>query len=138
MDIKQIRRQFPILDQQVNGKPLVYLDSAATSQKPLSVLNTVDQYFPEYNSNVHRGVHTLGTKATEAYEGARDKVQRHINARSREEVIFTRGTTTSINTVARYFARDVLKPGDEVVTTVLEHHSNLIPWQQAAKQQVQR
>lgn len=134
MDIKQIRRQFPILDQQVNGKPLVYLDSAATSQKPLSVLNTVDQYFREYNSNVHRGVHTLGTKATEAYEGARDKVQRHINARSREEVIFTRGTTTSINTVARYFARDVLKPGDEVVTTVLEHHSNLIPWQQAAKQ----
>jgi len=134
MDLAWIRSQFPILEQNVNDKPLVYLDSAATSQKPLSVLKAMETYYREYNANVHRGVHTLGNKATEAYEVARDKVQRHINARHREEVVFTRGTTAAINLVARYFARDVLQPGDEIVTTVAEHHSNFIPWQQAAKQ----
>ena len=134
MNFEQIRHQFPILDLKVNDRPLVYLDSAATSQKPLSVLKAMETYYREYNANVHRGVHTLGNRATEAYEGARDKVQRHINARHREEVVFTRGTTAAINLVARYFARDVLKPGDEIVTTFAEHHSNFIPWQQAAKQ----
>lgn len=133
MDIKAIRSQFPILDQEVNGKPLVYLDSAATSQKPLSVIESIEKYYREYNSNVHRGVHTLGTKATDGFEGARDKVRKFINAASREEVIFTRGTTTSLNIVASSYGRANCKEGDEIVVTYMEHHSNLIPWQQVAK-----
>ncbi len=133
MDIKAIRSQFPILDQEVNGKPLVYLDSAATSQKPLSVIESIEKYYREYNSNVHRGVHTLGTKATDGFEGARDKVRKFINAASREEVIFTRGTTTSLNIVASSYGRANCKEGDEIVITYMEHHSNLIPWQQVAK-----
>ncbi len=133
IDVREIRRQFPILDQQVNGNPLVYLDSAATSQKPLKVIETLDQYYKEYNSNVHRGVHTLGTKATDGYEGAREKVARFINAKEAAEVVFTRGTTTSLNYVGWGYARQFLKEGDEIVITPMEHHSNLIPWQQAAK-----
>jgi len=133
MDIERIRKDFPILHQNVNNHPLVYLDSAATSQKPLSVIETLNQYYREYNSNVHRGVHTLGTKATEAYEGAREKVKNFINAKSTKEVIFTRGTTTSINYVATSFGRENVKEGDEIVLTYMEHHSNLIPWQQVAK-----
>ncbi|MBR7794480.1 MAG: cysteine desulfurase [Bacillota bacterium] len=133
MDVKAIREQFPILNQEVNGHPFVYLDSSATSQKPKAVIEAVDTYYRNYNSNVHRGVHTLGTKATEAYEGAREKVRRFIHASSTAEVIFTRGTTTSINTVAYSYARANLKPGDEIVITPMEHHSNIIPWQQAAK-----
>lgn len=133
MNAKELRRYFPILDQQVNGHPLVYLDSGATSQKPIQVIETLDKYYREYNSNVHRGVHTLGTKATDAYEGAREKVRSFINAREAAEVIFTRGTTTAVNTVMYGYANRVLKPGDEVVTTVVEHHANFIPWQQAAK-----
>lgn len=100
MDMKEVRKLFPILSQEVNGKPLVYLDSAATSQKPLPVIEALDKYYREYNSNVHRGVHTLGTKATDAYEGAREKVRKFINAKSTQEIIFTRGTTTALNTVA--------------------------------------
>ena len=133
MDVRNIRGQFPILNQEVNGHPLVYLDSAATSQKPLSVLKALDSYYTGYNSNVHRGVHTLGTKATDAYEAAREKVRQFINAKSTEEVVFTRGTTTSLNMIAYGYARVFLKPGDEIVISIMEHHSNLIPWQQAAK-----
>ena len=133
MNIEAIRSQFPILRQEVNGHPLVYLDSAATSQKPLSVIEAMETYYREYNSNVHRGVHTLGTKATDAFEGTRDKVQRFINANSREEVIYTRGTTTALNMVAQSYGRAFVKEGDEIVITQMEHHSNLIPWQQVAK-----
>lgn len=133
MDIKAVRSLFPILDQEVNGHPLVYLDSAATSQKPQQVIDAITHYYKTYNSNVHRGVHTLGTKATEAYEAAREKVRKFINAESVEEIIFTRGTTTAINTVASSYGRAFLKPEDEIVLTCMEHHSNLIPWQQAAK-----
>lgn len=133
MNIGDIRKQFPILDQEVNGKPLVYLDSSATSQKPLKVIETVEKYYREINSNVHRGVHTLGTRATDAYEGAREKVRKFINAKSTQEVIFTRGTTTSINTVAASYGAANLKEGDEIVITYMEHHSNIIPWQQVAR-----
>jgi len=134
MNISDIRKQFPILDQEVNGSPLVYLDSAATSQKPLAVIEAIEKYYKEYNSNVHRGVHTLGTRATDGYEGAREKVRKFINAKSTEEIIFTRGTTTALNTVAASYGRANLKPGDEIVITYMEHHSNIIPWQQVAKE----
>ncbi|KIQ95012.1 putative cysteine desulfurase [Anoxybacillus thermarum] len=134
MNVKELRQLFPILDQQVNGKPLVYLDSAATSQKPLPVIEAIDNYYRQYNSNVHRGVHTLGTKATDAYEGAREKVRRFIGAASTEEIIFTRGTTTAINLVAASYGRANVREGDEIVITYMEHHSNIIPWQQVAKQ----
>ncbi|WP_368895187.1 cysteine desulfurase [Priestia megaterium] len=134
MNISDIRKEFPILDQEVNGSPLVYLDSAATSQKPLAVIEAIEKYYKEYNSNVHRGVHTLGTRATDGYEGAREKVRKFINAKSTEEIIFTRGTTTALNTVAASYGRANLKPGDEIVITYMEHHSNIIPWQQVAKE----
>lgn len=133
MNIQDIRSMFPILDQEVNGNPLVYLDSAATSQKPVTVIETLDRYYREYNSNVHRGVHTLGTKATDAYENAREKVRKFINASSIQEVIFTRGTTSAINTIAASYGRDNLSEGDEIVITYMEHHANIIPWQQIAK-----
>jgi cysteine desulfurase/selenocysteine lyase len=133
MNIQDIRSLFPILDQQVNGQNLVYLDSAATSQKPLPVIEALDRYYREYNSNVHRGVHTLGTKATDGYEGAREKVRKFINAQSAEEIIFTRGATTALNTVAASYGRANLQAGDEIVITHMEHHANVIPWQQLAK-----
>lgn len=133
MDVNAIREQFPILHQEVNGHPLVYLDSSATSQKPVQVIEAVDAYYRQDNSNVHRGVHTLGSRATEKYEGAREKVRRFINAESASEVIFTRGTTTSINTVAYSYVRNKLKAGDEILINPMEHHSNIIPWQQAVK-----
>ncbi|MBU7320318.1 cysteine desulfurase [Paenibacillus oleatilyticus] len=133
MNTADIRSQFPILHQDVNGHPLVYLDSAATSQKPVSVIEAVKRYYELDNANVHRGVHTLGSRATDAYEGAREKVRRFINASSTEEIIFTRGTTTAINLVASSYARAVCGEGDEIVITPMEHHSNLIPWQQVAK-----
>jgi cysteine desulfurase / selenocysteine lyase len=133
MDIKEIRQLFPILDQEVNGNQLVYLDSSATSQKPVQVIETIEKYYKLDNSNVHRGVHTLGTRATDAYEGAREKVRKFINAKSTQEVIFTRGTTTSLNTVARSYGEANLTEGDEIVITYMEHHSNIIPWQQVAK-----
>ncbi|AXK20836.1 cysteine desulfurase SufS [Bacillus sp. COPE52] len=133
MNIHEIRKQFPILNQKVNGKQLVYFDSAATSQKPIQVIETLERYYKEYNSNVHRGVHTLGTKATDAYEGAREKVRKFINAKSMEEIIFTRGTTTALNTVAASYGLENVKEGDEIVISYMEHHSNIIPWQQVAK-----
>ncbi|MCP9280000.1 cysteine desulfurase SufS [Bacillus wiedmannii] len=133
MNIHEIRKQFPILDQKVNGKQLVYFDSAATSQKPIQVIETLERYYKEYNSNVHRGVHTLGTKATDAYEGAREKVRKFIKAKSMEEIIFTRGTTTALNTVAASYGLENVKEGDEIVISYMEHHSNIIPWQQVAK-----
>ncbi|MCL6659753.1 cysteine desulfurase [Paenibacillus amylolyticus] len=129
-----IREQFPILHQEINGHPLVYLDSAATSQKPRAVIEAVKHYYEYENSNVHRGVHTLGSRATDAYEGAREKVAKFINARSTQEIIFTRGTTTALNLVASSYARANCKEGDEIVITQMEHHSNLIPWQQVAKE----
>ncbi|QGQ47892.1 cysteine desulfurase [Metabacillus sediminilitoris] len=133
MEIHDIRRHFPILDQQVNGRDLVYLDSAATSQKPTAVIDALSTYYREYNSNVHRGVHTLGTKATDGYEGAREKVRRFIGANSIQEIIFTRGATTALNIVAQSYGLVNVKEGDEIVITYMEHHANVIPWQQVAK-----
>ncbi|MFE5318768.1 cysteine desulfurase [Paenibacillus sp. NPDC056579] len=133
MNTSEIRKLFPILHQEVNGHPLVYLDSAATSQKPVSVIEAVKHYYEWDNANVHRGVHTLGSRATDAYEGAREKVAKFINAKSAEEIIFTRGTTSALNLVASSFARSACGEGDEIVLTPMEHHSNLIPWQQVAK-----
>ncbi|WP_227937368.1 cysteine desulfurase [Alkalihalobacillus deserti] len=134
MNAKEIKQLFPILNQEVNENPLVYLDSAATSQKPLKVIEAIDDYYRRYNSNVHRGVHTLGTLATDGYEGAREKVRRFINASSMEEIVFTRGTTTALNLIAASYGRDNLTAGDEIVISIMEHHSNIIPWQQIAKQ----
>lgn len=128
-----IREQFPILNQNINGHPLVYLDSAATSQKPRQVIEAIKAYYEHDNSNVHRGVHTLGSRATDAYEGAREKVARFINARSTKEIVFTRGTTTALNLVASSYGPANVGEGDEIVITQMEHHSNLIPWQQLAK-----
>lgn len=132
MDANALKAEFPILHQDINGHPLVYLDNAATTQKPRSVIEAIKRYYEWDNANVHRGVHTLGSRATDAYEGAREKVARFLNASARE-IIFTRGTTTALNIVASGYARQVLKEGDEIVITPMEHHSNLIPWQQAAK-----
>jgi cysteine desulfurase / selenocysteine lyase len=133
MNALEIRESFPVLDQLVNGHQLVYLDSAATSQKPRQVLEVLQKYYELDNSNIHRGVHTLGTRATEAYELAREKVAKFIHAKSAEEVVFTRGTTESLNMVAYGYARLKLKPGDEIVISPSEHHSNLVPWQQVAR-----
>ncbi len=133
MDPIALKSEFPILHQDINGHPLVYLDNAATTQKPRSVIEAVKRYYEWDNANVHRGVHTLGSRATDAYEGAREKVARFINAPASRQVIFTRGTTTALNIVASGYARQTLREGDEIVITPMEHHSNLIPWQQAAK-----
>lgn len=133
MNAAEIRMDFPILDQQINGHPLIYLDSAATSQKPRPVIEAVKRYYEHDNANVHRGVHTLGSRATEAYESAREKVARFIHAATAEQVVFTRGTTESINMIAYGYARPRLRAGDEIVLTPAEHHSNLIPWQQVAR-----
>lgn len=133
VNVKEIRSYFPILNQKVNGCPLVYLDNAATSQKPVQVIEALNQYYREYNSNVHRGVHTLGTRATDGYEGAREKVRKFINAKSVQEIIFTKGTTEAVNTVAASYGPANVKEGDEIVITFMEHHSNIIPWQQLAK-----
>ncbi|PYZ92900.1 cysteine desulfurase [Salipaludibacillus keqinensis] len=133
MNVQSVRQMFPILDQEVNGHPLVYLDSAATSQKPKQVIDAIEDYYKRYNSNVHRGVHTLGSMATDGYEGAREKVRKFINAKSMEEIVFTRGTTTAINLVASSYGRANVGPEDEIVITPMEHHSNIIPWQQLAK-----
>jgi cysteine desulfurase / selenocysteine lyase len=132
--MNEIRKYFPVLDQEVNGHPLVYLDSAATSQKPVQVLEVVKNYYELDNSNVHRGVHTLGNRATDSYEGAREKIRKFINAKSTKEIIYTRGTTTSLNTVAAGYGRTNVNEGDEIVISYMEHHSNLIPWQQLAKE----
>ena len=133
MDVNKIRQDFPILAEQVNGKDLIYLDTSATSQSPRQVIDAMNDYYETYNSNVHRGVHTLGTKATDAYEKARMKVRSFINALRFEEIIYTRGTTAAINLVARSFGDMVVEDGDEIVVTEMEHHANIVPWQQLAK-----
>jgi len=127
--IEDIRSDFPILRREVNGHPLAYLDNAATSQKPLAVLDAMDDYYRRTNANVHRGVHTLSEEATELYEGARGRIARFINASSSKEVIFTRNATEAINLVAYSWGLDTLKPGDEVLITQMEHHANIVPWQ---------
>jgi cysteine desulfurase/selenocysteine lyase len=127
-DIQKIRAEFPILSRQVNGKPLVYFDNGATSQKPQVVIDAIATYYSEINANIHRGVHTLSQLATDAYEASRIKIQNHINAQFSHEVLFTSGTTHSVNLVANGFA-SILKAGDEVVVSALEHHSNIVPWQ---------
>ncbi|MGH2319344.1 cysteine desulfurase [Planococcus sp. SE5232] len=131
---KEIKSYFPILNQEINGNPLIYLDSAATSQKPVQVIEALKEYYEHDNANVHRGVHTLGNRATEKYEGAREKVRKFINANSLEEIIFLRGTTTAINLIAQSYGRANVEEGDEIVITYMEHHSNIIPWQQLAKE----
>ncbi|MBL6538706.1 cysteine desulfurase [Streptococcus suis] len=133
MDLERIRKDFSILDQVVNDEPLVYLDNAATTQKPQQVLDVLADYYQKDNANVHRGVHTLSERATARYEAARQKVADFIQAKSSKEILFTRGTTTSLNWVAQ-FAREILQPDQEVIISVQEHHSNIIPWQQACQQ----
>ncbi|NLN71146.1 MAG: cysteine desulfurase [Chloroflexi bacterium] len=129
IDIQKIRADFPILHTLVNGKPLVYLDNAATTQKPQIVIDTIVDYYSRYNSNIHRGTHHLSNLATEAHEAARKTVQRYINAEHTHEIIFTRGTTESINLVAYAFGEAFINPGDEIIFTMMEHHSNFVPWQ---------
>ena len=129
-DVAAVRADFPILERKVHGKPLVYLDNAATTQKPTAVIDAIDRYYRGYNSNIHRGVHTLSGEATDAAEGAREQVRRFLNATSVAEIVFTRGTTEAINLVAQTLA---LGPGDEILITALEHHSNIVPWQLACE-----
>jgi cysteine desulfurase/selenocysteine lyase len=128
-DVHGIRKDFPVLDTSVNGHPLVYLDNAATSQKPRVVINALSDYYQEYNSNIHRGVHYLSQKATDAYEDSRSRIGRFINAERPQEIIFVRGTTEAINLVAQTYGRKNIGAGDEVLITALEHHSNIVPWQ---------
>ncbi len=133
IDWAAIRRDFPILDQKVHGKPLIYFDNAATSQKPRVVIEALRAYYEGYNANVHRGIHELSARATAAYEAARARVAKFINARSPDEIIFTRGTTEAINLVAATWGGSNLKPGDGILLTEMEHHSNIVPWQQIAR-----
>lgn len=133
-DVDKVRADFPVLQRQVHGHPLVYLDNAATSHKPVQVIETLDRYYREYNSNIHRGVHTLSEEATAAYEGARGKIRKFINAASDKEIILTRGTTESINLVAQSWGRSTLKAGDEIIVSQMEHHSNIVPWQLLCEQ----
>ncbi|MCK8490984.1 cysteine desulfurase [Spirosoma sp. RP8] len=129
LDIQQIRRDFPVLDQQVNGRPLVYLDNAATNQKPLAVIHALTRYYEGYNANIHRGIHHLAEQATAAFEASRRAVQEFLNAKHWQEIIFTYGTTDGINLVAQTYGRRFLKEGDEIVISTMEHHSNIVPWQ---------
>jgi cysteine desulfurase/selenocysteine lyase len=133
-DAARVRRDFPILEQRVNGRPLVYLDSAASGQRPLPVLRAVERYETHCHANVHRGVHALSQAATEAFEGARERVRRFINAASVREIVFVRGTTEAINLVAQSFGRPRLAPGEEILITALEHHANIVPWQMVCEQ----
>jgi len=133
LDIEKVRSDFPILGEKIYGKPLVYFDNGATTQKPQQVIDTVAQYYREYNSNVHRGVHFLSQKATDAEESARRKVSSFINAAHEHEIVFTRGTTESINLVAYSFCKRYVKPGDEIIISAMEHHSNIVPWQIACE-----
>jgi len=128
------REDFPILRQKVHGRPLVYLDNAATSQKPLAVIEAEDRYYREYNSNIHRGVHALSQQATDAYEKARVRIQKFMNARSSHEIVFVRGATEALNLVTQSFGRPRLKPGDEIIVSAMEHHSNIVPWQLVCEQ----
>ena len=128
MDVQKIRKDFPILQREVNGQPLVYFDNAATSQTPVQVIDTIVDYYNNYNANIHRGVHSLSQEATDAYEAARKKIQKHFNAAQSHEIIFTSGTTHSINIVSNGYA-ELLKKGDQLIVSALEHHSNIVPWQ---------
>src|SRR6202047_2254265 len=134
LDVERVRRDVPILDRMINGRPLVYLDSGASSQRPRQVLRAVEEYETHSHANVHRGVHALSQAATESFEGARERVRRFINARSTREIIFVRGTTEGINLVAQAYARPRFKPGDEILITGLEHHANIVPWQMVCEQ----
>jgi cysteine desulfurase/selenocysteine lyase len=134
LDVDRVRKDFPILERTINGRPLVYLDSAASSQRPWPVLRAVEEYETHTHANVHRGVHALSQAATEAFEGARERVRRFINARSTREIIFVRGTTEGVNLVAQSYARPRFKPCDEILITGLEHHANIVPWQMVCEQ----
>ena len=134
LDVEAIRRDFPVLARQVHGKPLCYLDNAASSQRPQSVIDAISVYYQTNHANVHRGVHTLSQEATDLFEGARETLRRFINARSTREVIFVRGTTEAINLVAQSYARPRLQPGDEILVSWLEHHANIVPWQMVCEQ----
>jgi cysteine desulfurase / selenocysteine lyase len=133
-DVEKIRRDFPILQRTVHGRPLVYFDTAASAQRPLAVIEATDRFYREHNANVHRGVHTLSQEATELYEGARRQLATYLNAASEREIVFTRGTTEAINLVAQSFLRPRLQPGDEILITHMEHHSNIVPWQMLREQ----
>ena len=133
-DAERVRRDFPILEQHVNGRPLVYLDNAASGQRPLAVLRAVEHYETHTHANVHRGVHALSQAATDAFEGARERVRRFINARSSREIVFVRGATEAINLVAQSFGRSRLGKGDEILISALEHHANIVPWQMVCEQ----
>ncbi|MCH8162991.1 MAG: SufS family cysteine desulfurase [Proteobacteria bacterium] len=134
LDVEKIRQDFPLLHQEVNGKPLAYLDNAATSQKPTQVIEALDKYYKEDNANIHRGVHTLSERATIDYEQAREKVRSFINANSEKEIIFVRGATEGINLIAQSYGRNKLKTGDEIIISEMEHHSNIVPWQLLCEQ----
>jgi cysteine desulfurase/selenocysteine lyase len=134
LDIEKVRQDFPVLERQVHGKPLVYFDTAASAQRPLAVIEATDDFYRQHNANVHRGVHTLSQEATDLYEAARRSLAKFINATSEREVIFTRGTTESINLVAQSFLRPELHPGDEILISHMEHHSNIVPWQMLCEQ----
>ncbi|KAA3660901.1 MAG: cysteine desulfurase [Calditrichaeota bacterium] len=129
LDVEKIRTEFPILQQEVHGKPLVYLDNAATSQKPIVVIDAIQDYYLKYNSNVHRGVHRLSQLASDAYEETRETIRQFLNASSLQEIIFTKGTTDGINLLAASIGRGMIKPGDEIIISAMEHHSNIVPWQ---------
>jgi len=131
-DVENIRKDFPILSKKINNKPLIYFDNAATSQKPTSVINSISNYYNNYNANIHRGVHSLSEEATKDFESARTKIKEHFNAGNTKEIIFTSGTTHSINIVANGYT-DILKSGDEIIVSGLEHHSNIVPWQMMTK-----
>jgi cysteine desulfurase/selenocysteine lyase len=133
-DVDKIRTDFPILKQKIHGKPLVYFDNGATSQKPQVVIDALNRYYTAENSNIHRGVHFLSEQATAAYEAARHKIRHFINARSEQEIVFVRGTTEAINLVAQSYGRTFLKPGDEIIVSAMEHHSNIVPWQMLCEQ----
>ncbi len=129
LDIQQIRQDFPVLHQEINGRPLVYLDNAATNQKPKSVINALTRYYEGYNANIHRGIHHLAEQATAAFEASRRAMQEFLNAKHWQEIIFTYGTTDGINLVAQTYGRQFLKEGDEIIISTMEHHSNIVPWQ---------
>src|SRR5690606_13026233 len=134
-NVYEVRKDFPILNQSVNGKPLVYFDNAATTQKPKVVIDAIVEYYSSYNANIHRGIHTLAEKATAAFENTRSTIKEFINASSLEEIIFTSGTTHSINLVASSYGRQNLNEGDVVLISAIEHHSNMVPWQMLVKSQ---
>ncbi len=134
LDVPAIREDFPILRQQIHGRPLAWFDNAATTQKPQSVIDAISRFYERDNSNIHRGAHTLAARATDAYEQAREKVQHFLGAGSINEIVFVRGTTEGINLIAQTYGRKFLQPGDEIVLSMLEHHANIVPWQMVAKE----